>query len=140
VVPIPSGSASAGPVGPGAPAACQSANVRLAFTGNSGAGGRSYASYTLTNAGTSRCTLTQPSATYANSSGATVKSVAQAGGGANVVLAPAGVAGFSISDSSCQQPLSASQLVVTLPGSSPGLTVAGQYQVCSPAITSIAAA
>jgi Protein of unknown function (DUF4232) len=111
----------------------------LALVDVSGAGGRSYSTYRITNTSTARCTLIQPTVSFRASDQSTVKQAQLTGAAATLSLKPADSATFVVSDSSCTQPAAASQLVATIAGSPSGLALAGQYQLCAPTVTALVA-
>lgn len=105
----------------------------------SGAGGRSYSTYRITNTSTAHCTLSQPTLSFRAADQTVVKQAELIGAAATLSLAPAGSATFVVSDSSCAQPGTASQLIATIAGSPNGLALAGRYQVCAPTVTALVA-
>jgi hypothetical protein len=95
--------------------------------------------YQLTDTATGTCTLVQPTISFLTSTGVTVKQAALAGAPASLVMKSAGTASFVVSDESCSAPALATQLVVTIAGSSGALALTGQYQVCAPTVTPLSA-
>jgi hypothetical protein len=105
----------------------------------SGAGGSSYSTYRLTNTATAPCTLAQPTVSFVNVAGTTIKQAQLSGSPATLTLKPGGSATFTVADDSCPSPVAAAQLVASLADSSNVLALAGKYEVCAPAITPIVA-
>jgi hypothetical protein len=118
---------------------CAAAGLRLTLTGVSGAGGRSYSTYELTNTGSSSCTLAQPTVSFLNAAGATVQAAALTGTAATLTLKPNESGALVVSDESCTQPAVATQLVAAIAGSAAVLALSGQYKVCAPTVTPLAA-
>lgn len=115
---------------------CATTQLRLALVDVSGAGGRSYSTYSITNTASRTCVLAPPSISFANSAGVTVKAATTAAPVPTVSLSPAAAVSLVVSDDACAQPAPATQLIVTVVGSPSALALSGQYQVCSPTIAS----
>jgi Protein of unknown function (DUF4232) len=111
----------------------------LKFGDESGAGGRTYDSYHLTNTGTALCTLAQPQVAYLSASGGVLKTVSISGSATVLSLKPGAVATLSVSDlESCAGPVAA-QLRVTPPTDTSGVSIAATAHVCAPSATPLTA-